>query len=705
MSVPVQYASWFEAMLNVAKHYRMNGSEESIRVGLMWEKGVAFDTVLERVAGQLGLTLRFEPISEGAFDPWRQPLIVELHDGRVGMIEKTDGKAQVSLLMSGDQGLSMTLTIEQLYENALRVALLRPESSVPDARVDDYIKPYERNWFWAIALRDWRRYWDIALAALVANILALSGVIFSMQVYDRVVPAQSESTLWVLFAGVALAIFFEFILRISRARISDLIGKRADLKITDVVFGHALRIRNDARSKSTGSFIAQIRELEQIRELITSTTVSAVTDLPFVLLFLVILYLTGGPLVYIALAALPLLILPGILVQRPLARLSTEGMRESAIRNALLVEAVEGIEDIKMLRAEARFQSQWNQLHAVSADISMKQRTITNWLLTWTQELQSLAYATVLMVGCYLVMSGDMTTGALVGSSILASRMMAPLGQMSGIFARWQQVKVARKGIDELMQRPVDQPQRSRLLQRPVLQGYYTLAGVQFQYGEEDKCPALDIQRLEIKSGERVALLGRIGAGKSTLLQLLAGMHLPQKGSLRLDGLEIALIDPSDVRRDVGLLTQNSRLFFGSVRENLTLGRPLATDDEILHALSLCGALPMVLAMSDGLDYQILEGGVGLSGGQRQALLLARTLIRQPRTLLLDEPTASLDEVTESQVIEGLDNWMHGRTLVVATHRMSVLKWVDRIIVIAGGRIVMDGNKDEILGQMAHQAR
>jgi len=703
MSIPFQYESWLEAMLNVAKHYRMKASEEGIRVSLMWEKEVPFDTVLERIAAQMGLTLRFEPVSDGALDPWRQPLIVELHDGQVGMIEKTDGKDKISLFMSGDQGLSMVLTAEQFYERAARIALLRPESSVPDARVDDYIKPYQSNWFWLIALRDWRRYGDITLAALVANMLALAGVIFSMQVYDRVVPARSESTLWVLFGGVGLAICFEFLLRIARARMSDLIGKRADLKITDMVFGHALRIRNDARSKSTGSFIAQIRELEQIRELITSTTVGAVTDLPFVLLFLIILYFTGGPLVYVALAALPLLILPGILVQRPLAKLSTDGMREAAIRNALLVEAVEGIEDIKMLRAEAHFQNQWNHLHAVSADISMKQRTITNWLLTWTQELQSLAYATVLMVGSYLVMSGDMTTGALVGSSILASRMMAPLGQLTGIFARWQQAKVARKGIDELMQRPVDQPKNSRLLQRSVLQGNYELTGVQFQYSQDDRYPTLNIQNLKIKAGQRVALLGRIGAGKSTFLQMLAGMHLPQKGSIRIDGLEVSLVDPSNIRRDVGLLTQNSRLFFGTLRENLTMGRPLATDEEILNALNICGALPMVQSMPQGLDYQISEGGIGLSGGQRQALLLARTIIRQPQILLLDEPTAALDEDTESQVIQRLSNWMSGRTLVVATHRMSVLKWVDRIIIIADGNIVMDGSKDKILGHIMSQ--
>ena len=701
MSQPQAYQPWMEAMLTIARHYRMGVSEETVRVSLSWERGAAHDTVLKRMAAQMGLMLRFEAFEKALLDPWRLPLAVELDDGQVAVIERCDGKGNLSVLNSGDQGLAISLTVDEMARRAVRVAMLRPESSVADARVDDYIKPYQANWFWAIALRDWKRYGDVALAAVTANILALAGVIFSMQVYDRVVPAQSESTLWVLFLGVLLAIGFEFVLRLSRSSIADMIGKRADLKITDLVFGHALRLRNDVRSKSTGTFISQIRELEQVRELITSTTISAITDLPFVLLFMVILYLTGGPLVLIALGALPLLILPGLLAQKPLARLSNEGMRESAIRNAVLVEAVQGIEDIKLLRAEPRFQNQWNQLHAVSSDISIKQRHITNLLMTWTQELQSLIYAAVLLGGCYLVMNGSMTTGALVGSSILASRMMAPLSQISSVFARWQQAKVARAGLDELMKRPVDQPENARLLHRPVLKGHFTLRDIQFQHGQKDKALALDVKHLDIQPGERIAVLGRNGAGKSTLLQLLAGMHRAQQGSIKLDGLDMTLIDPADVRRDIGLLTQNSRLFFGSIRDNLTMGRPMATDQEILQALTLSGALALVQAQEGGLDYLIMEGGLGLSGGQKQSLLLARTLIREPATVLLDEPTASLDEVSEAQVLDHLMPWLEGRTLLVATHRLAVLKWVDRVLVIDNGRIVMDGPKSQVLAQFS----
>lgn len=692
---------WLDAMLAVARHYGLGASEERMRVALAWEQEAPAEQVLSHMARQAGLALRLCKPGKTRFEPWQLPVVVERDDGAVFVVKSADGNGNFGVLMSGEHGLETELTLEEIRGRAKRVAILRPQQAVPDARVDEYVKPFRPDWFKSIVFKEWHRYGDVMLASAFVNLLALAGTLFSMQIYDRVIPAQSEPTLWVLFSGVILAIAFEFGLRLARSHVSDVVGKRADLRMTDVVFGHALRIRNDARSKSTGSFIAQIRELEQVRELLTSTTVGAMSDLPFVLLFFVVLWLVGGKLVLVVLLALPLLIIPGILIQRPLARLSNEGTRESALRNAMLVEAVQGIEDIKLLRAEARFQNQWNQINAVSSSIGMRQRFLVNSLLTWTQEVQNIVYALVLLCGSFLVMKGDMTTGALVGTSMLASRMIAPLSQLSGIFSRWQQAKVARKGLDELMQRPVDQAAQDRLLHRPSLRGGYVLDGVSFQYGRDDRAPALNVPKLQIKPGEKIALLGRIGAGKTTLLNTLAGLHVPSAGSVRLDGTELGLIDPADVRRDMNMLSQNAHLFFGTIRENLIMGAPMASDEMILGALHMTGALPFVQARPNGLDDVILEGGQGLSGGQRQALLLARTVLCDPQILLLDEPTSNFDEGSERHVIESLKKWMGPRTVVVATHRMSVLALVDRIIVIDGGQVVVDGPKEKVIGALS----
>lgn len=689
--------AWLDAMELVARFYRLDYSRENVRATVNWERESRQEDLLADMARQLGLGLRLTEFTPDALTPWRMPVVVVFDGLQVGVLTRLDSKGNVSVSFSGEDGLETTLSVAEIESRITQLALLRPLSAIPDARVDDYIRPYEPNWFWVLALKDWRRYGDIMLASLVSSILALAGMIFSMQVYDRVVPAQSYPTLWVLFAGVMMAILFEFAMRMLRTHLSDVIGKRADLRISDRVFGHALRLKNNARSKSTGSFISQIRELESVRELITSTTIGSVADLPFFFLFVVILWLIGGWLVLVVLLAVPLLLIPGLLIQRPLARLANEGMRESAVRNATLVEAVESIEDIKLLRAEQRFQNQWNHSNDVAATISMKQRFLTGLLLTWTQEVQSIVYVVVLLVGCFMVMSGDMTTGALVGTTILASRTIAPLSQISGILSRWQQAKVARKGLDELMKRPVDQPERGKLVHKAVINGHYRFSNAVFYYDEEEKIADVSIGDLTIHAGEKVAILGRNGAGKSTLLQLLAGMQIAQQGQVLLDHISIGQLDPADLRRDMAFLSQHARLFFGSLRENITMGMPDASDDDIERALILSGAMPFVQKQKNGLNYQIQEGGYGLSGGQRQTLLLARLLLLKPNILLLDEPSASLDEMTEEYIIGQLKHWIGNRTLVIATHRMAMLQLVDRIIVMDKGRIVMDGPKERIL--------
>ncbi|WP_343580233.1 type I secretion system permease/ATPase [Acinetobacter sp.] len=701
MNTKINYQPWLQAILTIAKHYRIEPSEERIRLQLDWNQNQNLDEVLVLISRQIGLNLRKVAFTNEVINPWRLPVLVELADGQVGVIDKADGTGHVSIQLSGDQGLSQKFAVGALRHIIKNVYVLRPEQSVPDARVDEYIKPYQPSWFWSIALQDWKRYIDIMLASMIANILALATIIFSMQVYDRVVPSQSIPTLWVLAAGVLIAAIFEFVLRLSRIYISDIIGKRADLRVSDRVFGHALRIKNSERSKSTGTFISQIRELEGVRELVTSTTMGAIADLPFFFLFLVIFALIGGNLFWVMLLVVPLMILPAILAQKKLAQLAQEGMRESSIRNAILVEAVQGIEDIKLLRAESRFQNQWNHMNEVSADISMQQRKIVGVLTAWTQKIQGLTYAAVILVGCFAVMKGDMTTGALVACSILSSRMLAPISQITGILGRLQQAKVAKKGLDELMKKPVDQADQAHLVHKEVLHGDYELKKVVFQYSEDDPRPSLSIPHLKIRAGERIAILGRNGAGKSTLLQILSAMQFPNAGSVHLDDLDISLIDPSDVRRDMGLLNQNAHLFYGTIRENLTLGAPLARDEDILKALKVTGALSFVHEKKEGLDHLVLEGGVGFSGGQRQALLLARLLIRQPNILLLDEPTAAIDDVAEKQLIDHLRNWLGYRTLVVATHRRAVLELVDRIIVMNEGKIVMDGPVEQVLQQSA----
>lgn len=692
------YTPWLEALLLVAKHYRLDGSPERVKGEAEWHlQQLSPDSLIETMARQLGLVVIFDRFHQDLLDPWRLPLIVDFGDRGVGVLTKVGEESKVSVLLSGEKQLETVLSVEDLAERACRVLLVKPETSVPDARVDDYIKPHRPDWLWQTILKEWPSYVNVMFASLIANVLGLSAMLFTMQVYDRVIPSQSIPSLWVLFIGVMIALTFVFIMRITRTHISDIAGKGADLRISDRVFGHALRIRNDLRPRSTGSFIAQIRELEQIRELITSTTISAIADLPFVIIFLFILWLLGGWLVLVPLVAIPLIIIPGILAQRSLAKLSRATMRESAVRNAMLVEAVQGIDDIKLLRAEPYFQNQWNHLNEAISKSSKKQRFISSLLMSWTSEVQTIAYIGVVLVGAFFAMSGDLSTGVLIGCSMLASRMMAPLGQMAMIFGRWQQAKVAREGLESLLNSEVDQPERSVQVHRPRIYGEYKMSGISYRYDPNSSKPVLAVNKLTIKQGEKVALLGRNGSGKSTLLQIMAGLLQPGEGMLLLDDVRLSSIDPLDVRRDVGLVGQNSSLFFGTIRENLRLGMPLATEEEMFEALDISGAIEFIRQLPEGMDYQLQEGGKGLSGGQRQQLLLARAVLRQPSVLLLDEPTAWLDDGVEKHLIGKLKAWMGNRTLIIATHRPAVMQLVDRILLIENGQIVRDGSKEEML--------
>lgn len=694
---PPDYSQWMEAILLVARHYRMDVSEETVRIAAQRPDRDVED-VVRQMARQAGLTIKFGGRRSHDLGRWRTPLVVELQDGQIGVVQSLS-EGEVGIALSGDQGLQQRMPLQALGERLRRTVIMRPARPLSDVRTDDYVQPFDEHWFRRIVLRDLKPYGHVMIASLVANLLAMAGVLFSMQVYDRVIPAESLPTLYVLFAGVLLAVLFDFTLRIMRLRITDLLGKRADLRVSDLVYGHALRLRNSVRPRSTGSFIAQLRELEQVRDMITSSTATALADLPFFFLFLFVFWLIGGSLVLIPLAALVCMLLPGLLYQRRLARLANANMRESALRNAMLVESIQGMDDIKALQAEQRFQEQWNRLNATTADTGLQLRSLTNGLVTWTQSVQGAVFAIVIVFGAPMVIAGDLTTGSLVAASMLASRMMAPMAQLNHVLTRWQQAKVALKGLNHLMQLPVDHPENSKRVHLPVIRGDFHIRDSALRY--DPMAPvALHINELRIRPGERIAVLGRNGAGKSTLLQALAGAMDLATGELSIDGIAMSHLDPADLRRDVGLLQQHARLFHGTLRDNLVLGAGRASDQELLAALSISGALEFIRHLPKGLDHLILEGGLGLSGGQRQSLLLSRLLLRQPNVLLLDEPTASLDDVTEKRLLDDLLLWCEGRTLVMATHRLSVLQRVERIIVVDNGRIVIDAPREAALAQL-----
>ncbi|VFS78270.1 type I secretion protein, ATP-binding protein [Salmonella enterica subsp. enterica] len=596
-----------------------------------WFRGKSRTTALTQLARQAGLSFHAPDIDKTAFSQWRLPLVVELRDGQLLVIEHVNGEDAVDVFVIEEEGQRNRLTLSELLPEILYVAALRPLSALKDSRVDRYISRFKPDWMRELVLQDIRPYLPVMVAAFLINVLSLAGIVFSMQVYDRVIPAQSYPTLYVLSFGVLVAVLFGFLLREARTHIMDVLGKRADMRISDRVFGHALRLRNSAIPRSTGSFISQLRELEQIREMITSSTLATIVDLPFFFLFMIVLAIIAPPLAWIAPVAALLMILPGVALQKKLAVLANQAAHEATLRNAVLVESVQGLEDIKLMQAENRFLQQWNSYIRITGESGLRTRKLTQGLISWGMSVQSLVYAAVIMFGAPMVIEGSMTTGAVVAASMLGSRMIAPMANLCGVLARWQQVKAAKMGLDNIMQLPTETQHDDSLIHRDILHGHYLFENAQFRYHNDDQRIPLRLVRLEIMPGERIAILGRNGAGKSTLLQAMAGGLEMIQGDARLDNLSLSHIDMADLRRNIGFLSQNARLFFGTLRENLTLGAPHANDEQIFDALEVSGGAVFVRRLAKGLDHPIMEGGNGLSGGQRQSLLLARMLLRSPQ--------------------------------------------------------------------------
>lgn len=701
-ATPLSIDVWISAMGRVAETFGKPADPLFLRQQMRWFEHQPLRRQLDRLSGLMGLQIGMVSWNQVRWRKEVLPAVITLEQGGIAVLEQLhdDGNVDYWLSDGGDLLRSAEL-VTLLQQSTGPVFLVGMAARGRDERIDQFVQPHKKHWFWENFRGSGRKIAEISLASILGNVLALAGILFSMQVYDRVIPAQSFPTLWVLFFGVVLAAGMEYVIRLMRTLVSDLMGKKIDLKVSSLFFVRAMSIKNDDRPKSTGSFISQLREIDQVRELLTSTTVSAAADMPFVLLFLGIMFFIGGPLVIIPLLAIPLIVIPGILIQWPMAKLAKEGMRESALRNAVLVETIEGIEDIKALQAEAYFQRQWEQTHEVSAAVGMKQRLWGARLTGWASTVQQLTYGGMLVFGVYLVLNGDITTGTLVASSMLSSRTIAPLMQLTMVFSRWQHAKSAMRGLDELLKKPVDRPADAELSHCPTLSGHFNVRNLQYTYDKENSPNVLGIGQLEIKPGERVAILGKVGAGKSTLLKLLSGQASPSQGKILIDGVDMTKVEPADIRRQIGYLSQDSRLFFGTLRQNLMLGYPHATDQEMLQALRISGALSMVQADASSLDKIINEGGRGLSGGQRQMVMLSRMILRNPQVVLLDEPTASMDEQLEDYVIRQLHAWLVGRTLIVVTHRPALLKLVDRIVVMDNGRVVADGPRDQILATAA----
>lgn len=576
----------------------------------------------------------------------------------------------------------------------------------PIARSDERAGPAEidtaRDWFWSAFKRNKTLYGEVIVAAIMINLFAIASSLFTMNVYDRVVPNSATETLWALAFGIMIVYVFDFVLKNLRSQFLDHAGRKADVKISAELFEQILGMTMAARPSSAGVLASKMREFETIRDFFTSATMAALIDLPFIFVFIGFIAVIAGPLAFVPLAAIPLIIGMGLLLQKPLQKVSQESLNESALKNALLFETFTGLETVKVQASESHIQRRWEELNEKASRTSVKMRHISSLAQNWAIFVQQMVSVWVVIVGVYLILDGQMTMGALIAASLLSGRAMAPLAQIAGLMTRMTQSQQSLKHLDELMRSPVERPTGKHFISLSNVSGRIEFRDVVFHYPGQS-APAINHMSFVIEPGERVGVIGAVGSGKTTLERMLLNLYTPDSGSVQLDGTDVRQIEPGDLRRNIGAVQQSPQLFFGSVRENITMGHETAPDRAVLRAAELSGVMEFLKDSSAGLDTQVGERGEALSGGQRQAVAIARALLYDPPILILDEPTASMDPASENRLRTRLASITQGKTTIVITHKGSMLAIVDKLILMDRGRMVAFGPKDEVIRKL--QAR
>ena len=619
-------------------------------------------------------------------DHW--PALAQMTSGQIVLVlsQSEDSFDLYDPSVPGARAEVPALDFLGVYSGRILRARLRMEAV--EARHGTKARPH---WFWGEFHRYRRQMLEVAAGSLVANLLAVAVALFSLQVYDRVIPHQSEPTLWVLALGAVLAILLEAMLKAARSGLMDMTGRRIELAVQDHLMQRLLGMKQNPQNRSPSQIFNAMREFGSVREFFTASTIGAMADLPFIIIFLGLVASIGGDLV--------LMVLPGFLFQKRMVAL-TQSMQGAGIRQSkLLYEAVFEQETIAVTRGEDRVKRLWSELVALSAAKTSEQRKLASMLTYWAQGVQQVTYIGAVVVGAFMVFAGDFTVGTIIAIGILTGRTLGPLSTLSATMSRWSNVAAALTALDRIAEAPQAEAADRSYLRRPQLTGAYELRNLEFRY-DPHGAPTVDIPALTIPAGQHIAVLGTNGSGKSTLLRLLAGIYDPTAGRILIDGVDLGQVHPRDLRRGVGYLGQEVRLFAGTLRDNLNTTQLERDDERLLQALDFAGLGPFVRNHPRGLDLEIKEQGEGLSVGQRQSIGWARIWLQDPAVALLDEPTAALDQTLETTLVSRLHSWLEGRTAIIATHRVPILHLTSRTVILQNGKLAVDGPRDAVLAHL-----
>lgn len=690
-----------DSLLYLASHHGRSVSCDALVAGLPLVNGRLTAALVERAGQRAGLDIKPEKRRLEQIPALVLPALIIMKDGSpLIMTGVSENGGIIDCVQPGDPSSSKSVSAASLSETySGYMFLARPEPTA-DERTSASGDLPTSHWFWSVVRRFGSNYGHVALAAFLVNMLAVAAPLFTMNVYDRVVPNGAIPSLIALAIGLGLAIVFDFVIRMVRSRIVDLTGKKIDVVLASNIFEHVLSIKMANRPTSVGILANQMRDFDSVRDFFTSGTVVAATDLLFAFIFIGILFIIAGPLAWIPLLMLPIVVGTGFILQKPLDRAMKRLQAESSARHGVLVESLSGIETVRAAGAESRMQMVWERSVAATARSGEDVHFWSTLALTISNSAQQITSMLLVVIGVFLILDGKITMGALIAATMLSGRVLAPIASIASVITRATQTLSALRAIDRLMQLERERPPGRSYVSRKIERGAIAFNSVSFRY-PNSKQDALSNVTFKINEGERVAIVGRVGSGKTTVGRLLSGFYDPTEGSVSVDGIDARQYDPADLRAGIGFVMQDTDLFFGKLRDNIALGKPAATDEEIIEVARLAGVENFVAAHPLGYDMPIAEGGRSLSGGQKQAIGLARALIRRPRIMFMDEPTAHFDVRTETEFLERLKNLARSEmTIIVSTHRPSLLSLVTRILVFEQGKLVADGPREAILANL-----
>lgn len=678
-------------------------SRETLLNGLPLEQGNLTPSGFSRAAKRIGFKTKVVNKQLTKINTALLPAILLLENNQACVITALDPLTQtVEVIYPELSDSAVTLNITDLTKNSTDIVIYtRPEFTF-DARSPVLQKLSKDGWFWGVIKECRSLYKDVIISAIALGVLSIAMPLFVMNVYDRVVPNQAVETLWVLAIGVLIALTADFVLRLVRSYFVELAASRIDVKVSAVIMERVLGMQLKNRPASAGSFASNIQSFEAVRSFFSSITLIALVDLPFVLLYLTVIAIIGVQLSIPIIVGALLLLCYALAAHRKLEALSEQTMKASSMRNAILVESLTNIEDVKSFHSECKTQASWEKSTIYIARVNAQSRLISGSIANSATWLQQCVGVIIMIIGVHLVIAGDLTQGGLIAAYLLSSRTMGPIGQSAAVLAQFHHAAIAMHSLNEIMEKEVERPAGKHWLSHPVLRGDIEFHDVHFKYSDESN-EALSGVSFKIKAGEKVAILGRNGSGKSTLEKLILGLHEPNSGSILVDNTDIHQIDPAELRHNIGYVPQTVSLFFGTLKDNITLSAWHAKDEQIISACERSQLFDLINSHPDGFDLQVGEQGRLLSGGQRQAVGIARALINDPPILVLDEPTSALDHNSEAKIIANLKQHSQDKTLLVITHRTSLLELVDRIIVLDNGKIIADGPKAKVIASLNNQ--